>query len=501
MTNDTANRTTMPQDFKKDIDWIISAYELAHVTFSDGFQKDAIQNSCGARAKDSWNGWRCKINLLSNDKGSFLIVEDEGTEGLTGPNLTANEISRMIDNGEAISSQWRLARFSSRNVSGGVQTGAGKYGVGKSVYSACSETYDYYFDSLRTDGIYVANENRAGTIYDKAFEDDEARKFILDKIGIGPKETVGTRVIICNPKHEIIESIESGEMIKYIQESWWRCIEKMPADCGIYINDQRVNMPVFNEFEHEYVMTKPELYDEGYRVKRFGFFIEKKGSNFDWHGISYYRRGMKIGSVDLSDMPASIKDRFWGYIEVDRDWEDLLEDIEDAVHYGVKSGKKHTTTYQNMRLFATRKVNELLVSWKYRTDKEFEDKKLQEALKEISSELNSLFDEMGFEDLGKGPQKPDFSVRWRNVQYPHEDSLSVISGDTIRFGFRISNEYLVEHKFSYSLEVFSKKDNRRVYTIDSSSVKLLPGKTFDQDYTLDISTDCSTGFIVIQLIY
>lgn len=76
-----------------------------------------------------------------------------------------------------------------------------------------------------------------------------------------------------------------------------------------------------------------------------------------------------------------------------------LADIEDAVHYGVKSGKKHTTTYQNMKLYASSKIQQLLVEWGYKKDKEFEDKKLQEALKEISSELEDLFDDMGFEDL------------------------------------------------------------------------------------------------------
>lgn len=56
-------KTSMPQNYKKDIDWIIDAYELAQVAFSDGFQKDAIQNASGARATDKWDGWKCKIDL------------------------------------------------------------------------------------------------------------------------------------------------------------------------------------------------------------------------------------------------------------------------------------------------------------------------------------------------------------------------------------------------------------------------------------------------------
>lgn len=34
-----AKKSLMPQNFKNDINWIIDAYELAKVTFPDGFQK------------------------------------------------------------------------------------------------------------------------------------------------------------------------------------------------------------------------------------------------------------------------------------------------------------------------------------------------------------------------------------------------------------------------------------------------------------------------------
>ena len=454
-------KTTMPQDFKKDIDWIIDAYELAKVTFADGFQKDAIQNASGARAKDSWKNWKCKIDVITNENGTFLVIEDEGTEGLTGPNISVDEITEMIKREEDIDPTWRLARFSSRNVSGGLQTGAGKYGVGKSVYSASSTTYDYCFDSLRKDGIYVANRNEAGQIFEKAYEGDEAKEYIRSITGLSEKTTVGTRIIILNPKDEIISSIESGEMQSYIQESWWRCINKMPMDSGIFLNGIRVDPPVFSEFEKQYELPRAEVYADGYRVKKFGFFIDKKGTESGWHGVSYYRMGMKIGTVDLNDIPSSIRDRFWGYIEVDKEWEEMLADIEDAVHYGVKSGKKHTTTYQNMRLYISQKVNQLLISWNYIKDKEHEDKKLQDALKEISSELQDLFENLGFEDLGKGPKRPDFSVRWKDIEFPHEGSSTVLTGDTISAGFRIANEYLTDRKFSYSLEVISKKEALR----------------------------------------
>ena len=483
----------MPQDFKRDIDWILDAYDLAGVTLPDGFQKDAIQNATGARVKDSWNEWKCKINLISNNKGDFLVIEDEGTAGLTGPNISATEITNKIRNGEDFDPSWRLARFSSRNVSGGNTTGAGKYGVGKSVYSACSEKYDYCFDSLRGDGVYVANRIDNGQIFEKAFENDAAKQFIFDITGLEAKKSIGTRVIIFNPKREICESIKSGEIINYIQESWWRCIEKMPSDCGIFVNNERVSVPDFPEFEHKYEMTTPEKYSDGYRVKKFGLFISKnKGDS--WKGISYYRMGMKIGKIDIVDIPPAVKDRYWGYIEVDKEWEERLADIEDAVHYGVKNGGKHTTTYQNLRLYVSTKVNDLLTTWGYIKDKESESRKLQEALKEISSELQDLFDEMGFENLEKKPKKSDFSVRWKDVNYPETGTEQVTTGDVISFGYRITNDYLTDKKFRYKLQVVSKSDNRIVSELRSEEIKINAGNYFDSEYVFSVSTDYAERF-------
>ncbi len=483
-----ARKSMMPQNFKKEIEWIMDAYEMKNVLFPDGFQKDAIQNAAGARKKDSWNNWKCKIDLVTTEKGEFLIIEDEGTEGLSGPNKSTSEIMAMIEREEDIDPTWRLARFSSRNVSGGNQTGAGKYGVGKSVYSACSEKFDYYFDSLRSDGIYVANRNECGTIYEVAFENDKAKKFIYEETGLSAKTTVGTRVIIVSPKSEICESIESKGIVDYIQESWWRCIEKMPSDSGIYVNGERVGKPKFNSFEHYYETNSPEKYAQGYRVKKFGFFINKKGEN-KWKGISYYRRGMKIGNIDV-DLPNSISDRCWGYIEVDKEWEDLLSEIEDPIHYGVNPGKKHTNTYQNMRIYISRKINELLISWGYVKDKEYESRKLQETLKEISSELQTLFEDIGFEDLGKGAKKPDFSVRWKDIVYPEIGTEKVRTGQKIKFAFKMSNDYLVDKKFHYSIEILSKKSNMKMNSIDVGSVKIDSGKNFEKslEYVVDPET-------------
>ena len=155
----------------------------------------------------------------------------------------------------------------------------------------------------------------------------------------------------------------------------------------------------------------------GYKVKHFGLYVFDDGKN-RWNGISYYRKGMKSGEIDIKEIPKKIENNFWGYIEVDEQWEDDLSDIEDKVHFGVSKGKKNVAAYQHLKNYCNNKFKANLIEWGYIRDKESEDKKLKDELKQIAEDIQNLFDRLGFEDLGKGPQKADFDVRWQDISYP-----------------------------------------------------------------------------------
>lgn len=199
--------TPIPQNYKNNVDWILGAYTDAGVTFPNGFQKDAIQNAVGARKTNKWKNWSCDISLVENEHGSFVIVEDSGTVGLTGNNTPAETINQMMANGEVLPPSERLSRFTSMFNSGGNTTGGGLFGAGKSVYSVASQTYTYYFDSLRDDGLYVANINKCGQVMSVALEGNSAKKYIFDNTGLAEKKTTGTRVIIEKPNEELANSM------------------------------------------------------------------------------------------------------------------------------------------------------------------------------------------------------------------------------------------------------------------------------------------------------
>lgn len=486
--------TAIPQNYKNNVDWILGAYTDAGVTFTNGFQKDAIQNAVGARKTNKWKNWACDISLAENEHGRFVIVEDFGTVGLTGKNTPAEEINHMMAEGVMLPPTERLSRFTSMFNSGGNTTGGGLFGAGKSVYSVASETYTYYFDSLREDGIYVANINKCGQVNSTAYEGDEAKKYILDNTGIKEKKTVGTRVIIESPKAELADSIMDGSIIPFIQESWWLIIQRLGEESCISVNGIPVEVPAdIKKGTHVFELQNPETYSSHYKVKHFGVYVFDNGDNI-WQGISYYRKGMKIGEIELKDIPDKIDGKFWGYIEVDEEWEDDLSEIEDKVHFGVSKGKKGRIAYQNLRNYCNEKIKANFIEWGYIKNKENEDKKLKDELKQIAEEVQNLFDSLGFEDLGKGPQKADFDVRWQDISYPVDGSEKVTTGDEIKFTVRIKSSYATDKKFEYKIYVLNQSTGSIVSQIENERVTVKSNTVYKKGFVHKINSENSVQF-------
>lgn len=486
--------TAIPQNYKNNVEWIFRAYENAGVTFPNGFQKDAIQNAVGARKTNKWKNWTCNISICKTEKGEFVIVEDSGTMGLTGDNIPAEEIYKLMASGETLDSTQRLARFTSMFNSGGNTTGGGLFGAGKSVYSVASDTYTYYFDSLRDDGLYIANVNKCGQVHSVAFENEAAKQFILKNTGLKEKQTIGTRIIIEAPKKELVGSILDESIVSFIQESWWRIIQRLDTSAAISVNGKPVAVPIeIFKTNHRFELDKPKVYLNGYRVKHFGFYVFDKGENI-WQGISYYRKGMKIGEVDLKDIPDKIRNRFWGYIEVDEEWEEGLSEIEDSVHFGVSKGRKNSKAYQNLKSFCNEMVQTLLLKWGYIKNQEYEDKKLKDNLSKIAEELQDLFGKLGYEDLGVGPKKPDFDVRWQDIHYPIKDSEQVTSGDEIKFSMRITSSYTIDKKFVYSLYILNPNSGEIVSYIAKDEITIKSGNIFKKDFSHIVDSNNSNRY-------
>ena len=88
------------------------------------------------------------FELIKINGGEALVFWDEGTMGLTGDILSADEITRRFAEG-SLGPEQRLGRFLARFVSGD-NLGAGTFGRGKLVFHAASQTTSILIDSLRS---------------------------------------------------------------------------------------------------------------------------------------------------------------------------------------------------------------------------------------------------------------------------------------------------------------------------------------------------------------
>ena len=496
----------LPSNFIKRVEQIINEYNSTGRGLIHGFQKDAIQNAVGARATNSWNNWKCCIDLVETPKGRFLCVTDYGTEGLTGPNKTIAEIATMCDANETFPEDWRLARISSNNVSGGLSTGAGLFGIGKTLYSAASKTNvcKYYFESLTAGFGYRCNVNdKNKSNPNGAFEGDDAKAYIKNKTGLEPIEHIGTRIIICDPKDEIVEAINNGEMYRNIQETWWRIIPyHLNENTGIFLIGEKVTIPEqysHNNYEsgHFYeddtsVNVYPEL---NLRTKKVGFFICKELDE-DLRGFYFYRRGMKIGQISLNDIvPKSVSDRFFGYIEVQPHWEEELVPLENITHYDVQSTKKNYKVYSELRHFVTNLVTEKLKDWGFIKEKESQDKILHSLLSEIQDDIQSLFKDEGFDNLGKGDLKSQYSIRLKDVVFPNpEERRTVYDGDKITFSYNVKSNYSTKKKFICEVKVISPNGFSNI--VSTKEIEIDPLSTYRSDtVSIDINETNAEKYI------
>ena len=239
----------MPQDDMAQIEQIVREYNsepakgLAH-----GVQKDAIQNGFGARMiekeKDACKTWQFSFELISINSSEALSFWDEGTFGLTGDFLTADQIADRISAGTLTPDQ-RLGRFLARLVSGG-NLGPGIFGRGKLIFHGASKTTSILVDSKRNDdGLYIALDrkvigNRLMQL-DVPYRGEEAERFIVEQSGgvLALLQSVGTRVTILDVDSEIIKAFKASfsssqnvyrhSLAHMIEETWWEIIHKFGA--------------------------------------------------------------------------------------------------------------------------------------------------------------------------------------------------------------------------------------------------------------------------------
>ncbi|MDD2180956.1 MAG: hypothetical protein PHW32_01150 [Bacilli bacterium] len=441
-------------NFKKQIEQFIMGYETEPAKgLVHGFQKDVIQNGWGHRLNDKGKGWSLEISYLENDKGKFIIVEDHGCTGLIGKNYSLSELDEMMINNIDLGSKEKLARFSSLYNSGHNVTSAGLFGRGKQIYQAASERLKYFYDSFTEDGKYVANYiDGQQNMFEKSHEGNQAKTFIFKETGLSEKITHGTRIIIVDPKREIIDSIRNGELIKHINETWWRIIYKYSAKIDIKFMNKIIGTAEVPDFYIKYLDDKSKHKEyvnndvaPGYRIKRLSIFLVEKDEEIPegLENIAYYRNDMKIGNVmhhyEFSTLDEKYRDRICGFIEFEKDWEKELENNENLEHYGPKSRREKS--YQYMKKYLLNQIEEFAYATglKKKEERKDADRKLQEMVDDLTNFLLDNDIKMDWDgSIGKKNVKP-FQVDLEKY-YPNSDRC-VEFGEEMKFNINVTTKY------------------------------------------------------------
>jgi hypothetical protein len=332
--------------FVKETSWI------AHVV-----QKEAIQNSSDALEKGSTDKWCVVFEMDEAFPVGFVTITDQGTCGLTGKTIVPKDELDRLEASEPQKYQYeRWARFEALSFPNIDPIGKGSKGQGKWTFIGASQRKTIFYDTLRKDGIYrVGAWLGQGQLMKKPLEGEAAKQLIKEKFNLNPLAKVGTRIIIVNPRTELVDGFyptNKGHLVDYIKETWW---ELLKDGASIFIKRGQYSFKVEN----------PPYYS--------GDFIERNGEetmiakdcNLDWaknskakatelaiiysksaipegfRGIAIQRNGMKIRSFDVrTENPAitpEIAERIYGWISFNEEGEQELRSIEDTTHYDFSS--------------------------------------------------------------------------------------------------------------------------------------------------------------------
>ncbi|MCA1060291.1 hypothetical protein LCL96_15235 [Rossellomorea aquimaris] len=485
----------VPTNWRSNIDQVVAGYETEPAKgLVHGLQKDGLQNMWGAKNNRKGTNWGAKFQLIENDMGTFLAMEDWGTTGMTGPNIPMDQINRMSGD---LHPDYKLARFSAMNYSGGNE-GAGLFGRGKLLFSAASKDYNFFFETLTEEEGYRANykmlEGNILNVGKVAYEGERAHSFIRDNTGIDPINRVGSRIIIANPKDEIVTAIKNGDFKKDIEETWWRIILKYNATILIEYNGMTEKAEVPSEYKDALeekngwkAWKKSSFMVPGYyEVKRIQLFVSESEISEELRGVSFYRRDMKIGKIDL-DIPAKIQKKYFGFIEVDRDWEKELAENENLEHYGVKNKSKKC--FQKIKFEVSNEHKAFMEELGLFKKQRSEDERLRQELTEISQGLDSFLNTMNIDAVGnRGTKKNKIELSWAGMDFPsNRDNKQLFTGDQIKnIKFKIKNNLGSTKKVQYKLNVLCQ--NREVKNI-ATSIKDIQGSTEETFGPFDLLID------------
>lgn len=478
---------------------------------ADALQKDSIQNSWDAKIHPSGKDWFFNMEIIHFDGEKFLTITDTGTKGLTG-SFWSNE-SELTNILKRENPEDNLAHFLTSDFSAKGSESGGKRGRGKALFLIASRDSVFYFESLRNfDKKYVAGKlyivDNSVTV-EFCVNEKEYLKNSIDK-KFEPLSDIGTRIIIKNPKTELIEAISNNSMINFIENTRWETIKKHNVLIRVYDGETDKIAKVPKYYENDYLDSNknkgievreysniqlPESAGSGtYRIKRLVLVYNPSEIPSDEiQGIAIQRNGM---TIERKPTELLVKEegmsKVYGWVEMDNDLEASMYDSEDVEHLGFKWTKKPANVLLDVikikiREFAKDvKLIEGELSRKHKAYAEIEN--------DVALKINNFLKDLGFKGGGLGKRNRHGKTRIHNLPLRISFVNFEISSEKgrVNFGEKIQAIASATNDLDVPINVV-----QETWIVDSSGKTI---KNQEKEVCIDPHTESSQGWSDLKIL-
>ena len=365
-------------DYSQMVQNLADDYAALPVDRPEWLMKDIIQNSWDARVdKTNAKGWVFTIRLLKRKSGYIVVLEDEGTSGLTGT-MTSEQARELLVSGKDIPARERRVRFLGQAITWGrTQDAAGGRGQGKGVLLIANNFQTVKFESISEDGYFAGalQRNAKGTnlVDDGADADDYSEENYPE---LTAKRANGVRILLDNPDQDLVDALQEGTIDQYILASWWPILttkakivisvfgEDRDLEVhGVYADRIRSYRGLANLAGRE-LLSGPTSDGRiiGYHVGKAAVSIRDHGQEENegeyayledrGYGVHFIRQGMVIERYTIEDHLRSIAyeikpserdsvyQGFYGFLELEGlEANREAKELEIPLHYGFRNGR------------------------------------------------------------------------------------------------------------------------------------------------------------------
>jgi hypothetical protein len=372
----SAREEAILTDYSRLVQNLADDYASLPVDRPEWLMKDIIQNSWDARVdKANAKGWIFTIRLLKRKTGHAVVLEDEGTTGLTGT-MPSEQAIDLLMAGKDIPARERRVRFLGQAITWGRnQDAAGGRGQGKGVLLIANTFETVNFESMSEDGYFAGalQRNAKGTnLVDDSADPNEYVETHYPELS--PLRSSGVRILLDNPDADLVDALIEGSIDEYILASWWPILATKARIVisvfgenrnliakGVY-EDRIKSYQDLTELSGKVLLSGPTSDGRiiGYHVEKAAVAIRDRSEESEEgarayledraYGVHFIRQGMVIERYTIEDHLKSISYEikpservnvnrgFYGFLELEGlEANREAKALENPLHYGFRN--------------------------------------------------------------------------------------------------------------------------------------------------------------------